>query len=165
MNPPNWLIPLFERFALMSANMPRLEFPGALKLLNKTVVLWPSAPDEATQEMAAEVFEALGDCFKAVVSYSEDVPFENAKLIRLSEDAKGLIGYPKRPAAEKLNYFSASIDLSPRFELPLSIMPVWAGIPLRLGRDSSHAGDAYNLILPGKMGAEIRALLAANERV
>ena len=163
MRPPKWLIPPLVRLALGSTKGRELKLPGALNALEKSVILWPAEPDEAAKAIASGIKRALGKKIRAILSFSGEVPFPGIELIRLDKSDIGFLGYPKRSAVRKLEAFGASIDLSPEFELNLSVLPLWADIKLRIGRDSLFAGSAYNIIISGKTGMEIETLLNAKE--
>lgn len=156
--PGKRFIRFIEGLALRGSGKNDIRLPEAFRALAETVILWPLEPDETAFDMASESILTLRENIKAIVSFSVKTPFEAVEIIGLDKTSTGPFGYPKKAAARKLDRFTASIDLSPKFGLPLSVLPLWAGIELRIGRDESHAGDAYNIIIPGNTGLSIKAI-------
>ena len=154
-----WLTPTIEKWALRGTKGSIFSFPEELNNIDNTIILWPSIPDEAAFRMASEIKKALGERLKAVVGYGGSNPIDGVKYIELSEENVGILGVPKRSIVGKIAGYNASIDLSPEFELRLSILPIKAEIRLRIGRDATRAGKLYNIIFKGDTGTEILSLI------
>jgi len=158
-----WLRQGLRKMALWKLDRRALELPGDLKNIENTAILWPSQPDEAAERMAITLAKALGKRLKAIIGYPENCSIEGVEYRRIEDKAVGFFGYPKTGAVNAVADFSSTIDLSPAFELRLSALPVMAGVPLRIGRDSAEAGSFYNIILKGNSGAEIETIIGATE--
>jgi len=149
---------VFSRIALRSLDKTSVCFPKILENLRNTVLLWPRNPDDSALKMARIISNGLGDNLACVVSFMSDSPLEAPKRMVINKDSIGFFGYPKRSAAVEIGEYTASIDLSRKFDLPLSVLPVWANIPLRIGRDDTRK-QMYNVIFQGESGMEINTLL------
>jgi hypothetical protein len=155
---------MLENKALRNIPEGGLELPADLQFLDKTAILWPLNPDGAAIEIAKKMHELLGTKIAVVIGYADNCPLKNIEYRRIDAKETLFFGYPKSSAIEKTRGFTASIDLSPIFELKLSGLPAIAGIPLRLGRDASKSGDFYNIILTSGSGAEIETLIGAMKK-
>ena len=146
-----------ETSVLRKADVSR--FPDLFANIERTVVIWPRDPDESTVAMAKGIYEVMGDRIAGGVSFKKAPPIKRGETIVLGDRDIGLFGRPKRASAKRLSGFTASIDLSPDFDLPISALPAMAGIGLRIGRDRSRIGSAYNLIVSGGMGKTLKEIL------
>jgi hypothetical protein len=127
-----------------------------LKNLDRTLLLWPRNPDESTIEAAREIESVIGDRIGGILAIEMKPPIKLGETIILNSKDIGFFGRPKRKAANRISGFTASIDLSNKFDLPISALPVMAGVPLRIGKDGSLAGGAYNLIVSGRIGEMLK---------
>lgn len=157
-----WIRRMLEKRALRNVNRGTLQLPADLRYIEKSVLLWPSNPDDAAIEIGRKMLETLGDKIALAIGYADSCPFKKIEYMKLDEkNETGLFGYPKKTAAGKINDFSASIDLSPKFDLKLSGLPALARIPLRIGRDTNKMGSFYNVMLTGNSGNEVQTLIGA----
>jgi hypothetical protein len=161
---PGWLIKKLEKRALKGVVLKELSFPKDLVKFEKSVLLMPEFPDKTALKIADELGRLLGEKLKAVISFAGEPRIKGVEFIKLGKESLTLFDYPKKSACEKLRGYGAAIDLSPNFALPLSALPVWAGIEIRVGRDATCAGNAYNIIVEGISGAPLRALLATERK-
>lgn len=152
---------MLEKRALRKIAEGAIELPSDLQLLEKTALLWPEKPDDSAVEIARHLEKILEGKIVAVVGYADSCPLKNVEYRRIGEKDAGKFGYPKQEAVGKLSGITASIDLSPAFELKLSSLPVLAGIRLRMGRDDGRISGFYNVLMTGKSGREIETLIGA----
>lgn len=150
--------------ALKDAENEIFQFPNTFDYLENTVLIMPVEVDDLTRKLASKFSELLGKKIRAVLSHSLSQPIECDRLIIIPNEARGIFGYPKKSYAKKLDEFSASIDLSPEFDLSISTLPVWAKIPLRIGRDENRAGDAYNIIISGDGVSALASMALKKEK-
>ncbi len=152
---------MLEKRVLRKTPQSALELPSDLQLLDKTAILWPENPDDDAIDIARHLEKILDGKIVAVVGYADSCPLKNVEYRRIGEKDAGKFGYPKQEAVGKMSGITAAIDLSPKFELKLSGLPVLAGIRLRMGRDDARIGGFYNVLMTGKSGREIETLIGA----
>jgi len=144
----SWVSNLIEKIALRNSGVARFRFPEDLPKLNNIVVLWPKKPDDAAREILQELEEFLKGRINAIAGYNKEFPNISVKKVVLGENGEPRL-LPAKNIVRKIGEFDCSIDLSEKFDLQLSSLPVRAKIPFRIGRDSQYAGRAYNIILQG----------------
>lgn len=153
---------MLEKHALRNIKEGTIELPADLHYIDKTVLLWPNNPEQAEIEIARNILGILGEKIPLAIGYADSCPLKKLEYLKLDEKKEtGLFGNPKRTVADKIYGFTASIDLSPKFDLKLSALPVLAKIPLRVGRDADKMGGFYNVMLTGSSGREIETLTGA----
>lgn len=153
------LAEMTEGFVLKKITCPEVEFPRVLAGLERTLVLLPSDFTDSDIELARQIVGFLGKRTSGLISFGKPVEISGAKNIVIDKSDFNLIGWLKRRVLSSFAEYTASIDLSRAFDIPLSALPALAGIGLRIGRDESRAGSIYNVVISGSIEETLKKLL------
>ncbi len=147
-----------EGFALKYLQCPQAEFPRALAGLDRTLLILPLEFTEADVEQARRVVDYLKGKAVSLLSFARPVEIGVGNIVLVKTDLN-LLGWFRRHAVSALSDFTASIDLSRTFDIPISAIPAVAGIGLRIGRDESRAGSIYNVVISGSIEETLKKLM------
>ncbi|MCK5832823.1 hypothetical protein KAH81_04035 [bacterium] len=144
---------------LKKASCPQTEFKEFSSRFRQTLIVLPKGYDDSMIKLAKEIDQILGGGIKSVVAWEKPDIIERVESLVIESKDINIFGWPKKSFASKFKDFTASIDLSPAFEIPISALPAMAGINTRLGYDESHAGNIYNVVINGRMEEVLKILM------